>query len=96
MRLFLVCSDGIGSEEERPLGRGHDGSLWRQVEPPLVTLLEAVAAVWGELERSTDPERLLERTLGAALVRMLDDGMLDDDATVGALLMRPDALGPNA
>jgi Protein phosphatase 2C len=91
-RLFLVCSDGIGSEEERPLGRAPDGTLWRAVDPPLAAVLDALADTWQTLCACDDPTPLLEQTLAAALERLLDEGALEDDATVGALLMRPDLL----
>jgi hypothetical protein len=90
-RLFLACTDGIGSDEERPVGQGPDGTLWRQVDPAIAGLLDAIGEEWDALAACPDPALRLERILGTVLDRLVDDGSLDDDATVGALLVRPDA-----
>jgi hypothetical protein len=92
-RLFMACTDGIGSNEERPTGHAPDGTLWQQVDPPLAALLAAVGEQWHLLEACAEPAAELERILGAALERLLDDGSLEDDATVGAMLVRPVAAG---
>jgi len=88
-RLYMACTDGIGSSEERPVGSAPDGTLWRQVDPPLAAVLGAIGEQWHLLEACAEPAAELERILGAALERLLDDGSLEDDATVGAVLVRP-------
>jgi hypothetical protein len=93
-RLFLACSDGIGSDEECLLGAGPDGRMWKEVQRPLAHLLERLAGAWPELRVSPDVEERLTSVLEATLAELLADGALEDDATVGALLMCPNGKQP--
>ncbi len=87
-RLFLACSDGIGSDEERCVGLGPDGLRWRPVDPPLAAILQALGDGWPALCRDTAAQQL-EEMLATTLAGLLSAGLLEDDATVAALLLRP-------
>jgi hypothetical protein len=87
-RLFLACSDGIGSEEERSVGIGPDGRLWRPVDPAFAALLDLLGDAWPSLCNDTDVQSELEKILATALASLLAAGQLEDDATVAALLVR--------
>ncbi len=90
-RMYLACSDGITSEEDRRRASAQ-GLGWREVPRPLAGLLDALKAAWPELlaRDGADATELLERTLEQALATLGDDEPgLDDDASVGVLLLRP-------
>jgi len=91
-RLYLACSDGFLSEEDRGEGPAPDGSVWRQVPALAARLLERLTAEWADLMEE-DAEEATAR-LAAALEEVLGDepsdgSVLDDDTSVGALLLRP-------
>lgn len=92
-QLYLACTDGVLTEEERMLGRAEDGTHWQPVPPLFASLLERLRASWDELlgeevENGIGPglQRLLERVLEGA--GSSEDG-LSDDASIGAVLVRP-------
>jgi hypothetical protein len=90
-RLYLACSDGITTEEDRARARTPDGLSWREVPPALARLLDALTAAWPELlvgDRAA-ATALLERTLEQTLAGLESDPGLDDDASVGVVLLRP-------
>ena len=68
-RMYLACSDGITSEEERGRARDAEGVTWREVPHALVVVLGALTAAWPDLLAQARPaaEELLERTLLQAL-----------------------------
>lgn len=90
-RLYLACSDGFLSEEERLEGPAPDGTVWRQVPKFAAELVERLTSVWNEL-LVAEPEAAAA-TLTSAIERVIQDpesdDPLDDDTTVGALYMRP-------
>lgn len=88
-RLYLACSDGIASDEERAVGRAPSGSVWKEIPRPLSALLEDLGPRWADLLVSATAEEDLGGVLQATLLRLLAAGELDDDATVGALFLRP-------
>jgi hypothetical protein len=89
-RMYLACSDGISSDEARSEGDAPDGTRWKQVPAQLARLVADVATAWPELVGPEVPTgEALSGRLAESLDRMLEDGLLEDDATVGALLMRP-------
>jgi hypothetical protein len=95
-RLYLACSDGIATEEERAVGRAPSGSVWKEIPGPLSALLDDLAPCWPDLLLSATAEKDLQAVLQSSLLGLLAAGELDDDATVGALLLRPasDQPGP--
>lgn len=92
-RLLIACSDGITSPETRRVGVNADGSTWLEVPGPLAILTRALSTSWPDL---TAPDAT-DVDLAAFLHRCLDEaltcGTLDDDATLGALLVRAEQPG---
>jgi hypothetical protein len=93
-RMYLACTDGIATNEERRIGEAPDGSTWKEIPRPLARLLRELAVAWPELVTTIDPQPLLEQILQQTLDDLLATGALDDDATVGAVLVRPTADEP--
>lgn len=94
-RLYLACSDGFLSEEDRLEGPAPDGTVWRQVPKSVADLFELLTTAWQDLLGS-EPEAAAAK-LGD-LIELAVHGPksrqpLDDDTTVGALLMRPTSDG---
>lgn len=88
VRVLIACSDGVATGEERAIGIAPDGSAWRSTPRPLATLLGDLASGWTDVIGCED----VTAALGALLQRSLDaltaDDRLDDDATVGVVLVR--------
>lgn len=87
-RLYLACTDGVTTDEERAVGRAPDGSLWKAVSRPLASLLDDIHPHWEALLVSPTASDDLGELLQETLDRLLEAGALDDDASVGALLVR--------
>lgn len=87
-RLYLACTDGVTTDEERAVGQAPDGSLWKAVSRPLASLLDDLHPRWDALLVSPTAHDDLGKLLQATLDRLLETGALDDDASVGALLVR--------
>jgi hypothetical protein len=87
-RVYLACTDGIATDEERVFGSAPDGSTWKQVPAPLARLIAGLGARWAAMEASAEPRAILAEAIGQPLEQMLAAGLLDDDATVGAVLVR--------
>jgi hypothetical protein len=90
-RLYLVCSDGLLSEEDRAEGKAEDETSWRHVPRAVARLVGELEHGWDELLDSSSEEagELLRSLLAAALEEPSVFAELDDDTSVGALLMRP-------
>jgi hypothetical protein len=88
-RLYLACSDGVGSDEERLSGPSPDGRSWEEIPRPLVALLDELGQAWNALMHAPCPEPELAALLDSTLQALLAAGALEDDATVGAVLLRP-------
>ena len=88
-RLFLSCTDGLVTEDAPRVMPDSLGNLWKEIHKPLASLLGPIGQSWAALLEVAQPERMLSTLLQETLVRMAQEGELDDDATVGALLMRP-------
>jgi hypothetical protein len=90
-RLYLVCSDGLLSEEDRLEGNAPDGSAWRQVPSLMAGLMRRLNGAWTEI-LAADAEGAAELLQGC-LEETVDPAgetlVLDDDTSVAALLMRP-------
>lgn len=87
-RLFLLCSDGLVTEDAPLVLRDErHGGLWRQVPTRLASLLSAIEESWPTLVASATPEHDLPLVLQDALSALADAGELDDDATVAGLLL---------
>lgn len=90
-RLYVACSDGFLSEEERLEGHAPDGTVWQPVPEFAVQLMRLLKEAWGDLLAQ-------EREGAAATLRELIErsiqssdpaAPLDDDTSVGVLYMRP-------
>lgn len=88
-RLYLACSDGVATDESRAIGRAPDRSVWKEIPRPLSAILDDLAPQWAQLLVSTTAELELGTLLRGTLLSLLVENELDDDATVGALLLRP-------
>jgi hypothetical protein len=91
-RLYLVCSDGLLSEEDRLEGSAPDGSAWRQVPSLMAGLMRLLNSAWtGLLAADTKGAAgLLQDCLEATVDPPGQTLMLDDDTSVAAVLLRPD------
>ena len=97
-RLFLACTDGILSAEDVRTGKMPDGSTWTEVPEPVASLLEDLVERWSDLQSSetgTSAVRLQE-TLTTSLEALHGRGLLEDDATVGAVWVRPVPTAPKS
>lgn len=87
-RLFLACTDGLTTEDAPLVLRDErHGGLWRQVPVRLAAVLDAVEKAWPELVAGPAPEHDLPVVLQEAVDALAVAGLLEDDATVGALLL---------
>ena len=90
-RMYLACTDGIATDEERPGAQSPNGTYWKEVPRALVRVIEDLERQWPAL--LAKEEELATEALGALLERslatLLDDGVLDDDASVACVLLRP-------
>lgn len=93
-RLLVACSDGVTSLEARRVGVNADGSTWLEIPAPLAILTRTLAAWWPQLTARDATDVDLENFLRCCLDEALAARALDDDATLGALLLpaeQPDA-----
>jgi hypothetical protein len=90
-RMYLACSDGIATDEDRAQARSARGGYWKAVPAPLVTVVDALAEQWRELlvEDADSAASLLQSILRQALAKLLEEHALDDDASVACVLVRP-------
>jgi hypothetical protein len=91
VRLFVLCSDGISTLEERPDAVAPDGSVWREVPAGLNLLLKTLTELWGDLVYlSYDLARqVLQEAVEEVLAGLDNDPGLEDDASLGVVLVRP-------
>ena len=90
-RLYLVCSDGLLSEEDRLEGAAPDATVWRQVPDLMADLMGLLTDAWTEI-LAAETERsaaLLQGCLQEAVDPRGRTLTLDDDTTVAAVLLRP-------
>lgn len=81
--IVVVCTDGVHSFDQTPIGLDGEDNVWIRGEPALRRLYAALSRflVEGELTGSG-----LERALEAYLQELCDAGLLSDDATVAVLI----------
>jgi hypothetical protein len=90
-RLYLICSDGLLSEEDRLEGNAPDGTAWRQVPILMAGLMRRLNGAWTEI-LAADTEGaagLLQGCLEETVDPPGQTLMLDDDTSVAAILLRP-------
>lgn len=90
-RLYLACSDGFLSEEDRLEGAAPDGTFWRQVPQFPARLTQLLTDAWGDLlaVAPADAGAMLRELTERSIEDRAGGHPLDDDTTVGALLLRP-------
>jgi len=89
-RLYLACSDGFLSEEQRLEGPAPDGTVWRQVPRCAANLMELLGSAWTELLTLPTEDALAMLDGFAREAVAPEPGRpLDDDTTVGVLYLRP-------
>lgn len=88
-KLVLAVSDGISTDEDRPLGRAPAGGAWKAVPEPLLAVLEGIGEVWGILATASSPDEVLREALSGVLEGLLAREVLEDDATASAVMWRP-------
>lgn len=104
-RLVLIVTDGLATAEQREIGQTADGTQWRLLSMRDRALTAIAKALLGpppqfapgddpDLASAQEPERWTSAALGAVLQASVDGlltaGQLDDDATIGALLVPAD------
>lgn len=89
-RILLACSDGITTAEECEVGRvPSTGAVWARRRPPFVEIIATLEQIWGELTAASDATEVLSTSLADCLDSIRDRGLLEDDATVAAVFVRP-------
>lgn len=86
-RLLLACSDGVATGEDRTTGVAADGSTWIAVPRPLAALLADLAAAWEDVSAEADRVGALASVVQTSLDDLAAADLLDDDATVGVVLV---------
>jgi len=86
-RVLLAVSDGLYSLEQDPVGRAPDGTRWRQVRPTQQALNELAENLLTWLEPGDLTSAEVERGCDEMLEELLDDGHLDDDASVAVMVL---------
>ena len=92
-QLWLAVTDGVSSDQERPLSiPTPEGSRWQETSQVLTRLLDQLARNWQELisPETKDPDRILAECLARELDNCGQQGLLKDDTTAAAVLYRPD------
>lgn len=89
MRLFLACTDGITTDEDRRVGTVSDHSTWKEIPHPLAAVLSVLETKWIDLASTESPESELAAVVQSSLASLLAEGRLEDDATLGSVLIRP-------
>jgi PPM family protein phosphatase len=82
--IVVLCTDGIFSTDQVPVGDPGDGTRWQEIPYTLLRLHETLRETFG------DPAPLTSKRLHDALQTLLDrlraEKELDDDATLGILV----------
>lgn len=81
--LIIICSDGISSMDQAAVYEDGGGIYWRQIDGKLSGLLECLNSFFKESKYSS---RLLEQYLENYLMKLKEENLLDDDATVGVIV----------
>ncbi len=90
--IWILCSDGVSTLEERREGTVADGTRWSEIPTPLAAVIESLGRA---LDQATSPTagRSLDEVLRATLAETLNEidgrGELHDDAAVVAVVVPP-------
>jgi hypothetical protein len=90
-RMYVLCSDGISTLEERPDSTAPDDTVWREVPVGLTYVFKTLTELWTDLsDLSADLAReVLQEGIEEVLSTLAVDPGLEDDASLGVVLMRP-------
>jgi hypothetical protein len=92
IRLLLACSDGVATHEDRKVGVVAPAeSKWLEIPRPLADVFDAIAERWEALLCASDSEAYLDHILRDTLETLNEEGVLEDDASLAALLVCPPA-----
>lgn len=81
--IVVICSDGIYSADQVPVGKDEQGGVWISAEPKLVLLLDHLKRFFTNKQYD---DAALQQTLGAYLTDLSKRGLVDDDCTVAVLV----------
>lgn len=84
--ILLFVTDGIATLEEEMIVRNEEGSFWRYEFGALQLLLERLGRFMQEPQEHEGFSKRLGEFVHDALARMKDDGLLEDDASLGIIV----------
>lgn len=90
-RMYVLCSDGISTLEERPDSEAPDETVWKQVPIGLTYLLKTLTELWGDVceVQAGVARTVLQEGIEEVLSMLAVKPGLDDDASLGLVLIRP-------
>jgi serine/threonine protein phosphatase PrpC len=80
--IILICSDGIYSFDQVPMGRDSDQKVWISAEPSLTLFFEALDGFFAQ----TPSQECLNRGVEEYLTKLKAANLVCDDCTVGVLI----------
>jgi len=81
--IVVVCSDGICSYDQTPIGRDGEGRIWIGSDETLELLFDALKAFFAQEQWTQDA---LGEALNAYLVTLRTRNLITDDCTLGVLI----------
>lgn len=81
--ILLVCSDGIYSYDQTPMGRDDQQHVWISGEDTMVLFFEALKSFF---EKRTHTDEALQLALEEYLRQLESKGLVTDDCTLGVLV----------
>jgi serine/threonine protein phosphatase PrpC len=82
--IILICTDGIYSSDQVPVGKAGDGSLWISAEKIMPLFYDHLNAYFAGPGEWTD--QTLEKAMQEYLNTLKEQKLLEDDATLGVLI----------
>lgn len=83
--IIMLCTDGIYSYDQVEIGRDKKGNIWINGEKSMDLFYSHIKLLFSEFkEFSTDQ---LEETLKKYLADLNESGSLEDDATIGIIIL---------
>jgi len=81
--IVVVCSDGICSYDQTPIGRDGDGRIWIGSDETLELLFDVLKGFFSREQWTSDA---LREALSAYLVTLREKNLVTDDCTLGVLI----------
>lgn len=81
--LVLICTDGLYSHDQALCGADSEGRLWTRTEESMTRLYSLLSAQFSRPEPSS--ECAVQQSLERYLADLKEDGLLEDDASLGLL-----------